>query len=375
MKHILRGRPQGHLQCTECRAGFLHKESARRAQQPCYEQPLPHGHRYDREHVVYPTWYDQGNGHGPDRLCDEPGCICVQHTCDCDVCTEQLQVPVLNILNDSQEGQTGKRDAMSHEIETHLPAALRKYVVRHLECETQGQVDLMTACKNLDMGNSNNSAKIRLTNDALGALLDICREWKANSTNGAEVMAWKSVLTRHELDYQPEDPRQRRHEFKMPGSLASGMPGQYWTLKDNPEILADLEACTWAKNGGSGRVTYATLGWLLDRAKSYSVHGTGAAQRAGTKFLDTYTEAYEETVRLVNGYLEAADDEPAEAEVIEDQAPAADVGQESAEGAAPVQAGKSEVGPVPENFVWMAEHADTETARAWWARRVASWGR
>ncbi|MGW2539295.1 hypothetical protein ACWC5I_00085 [Kitasatospora sp. NPDC001574] len=261
---------------------------------------------------------------------------------------------------------------MSHEIVTHLPAALRKHATNTMECETDGQYDLMNACKALDMGKSNCSTTVPLTNAALGALLDVCRDWKANSKNGNETQAAKTVLTRHELDFEPEDPRQRRHQFKMPGSIASDMPGQYWTLENCPEILADLKACTWAENGGSGRVTYATLGWLLDRAKSHSIHGTGASQRAGRKFLATYTGAYEETGRLVDGYLgTGADQAPAEVEVEETTV---NEDQEPAEASTPVQARKS-IGPVPENWVYMAENADTPTARAWWARKVEQWGR
>ncbi|MCX4685494.1 hypothetical protein OG401_14420 [Kitasatospora purpeofusca] len=262
---------------------------------------------------------------------------------------------------------------MSHEIVTHLPAALRKHAVRDLECETDGQYDLMNACKSLDMGKSNCSTTVPLTNDALGALLDICRDWKANSKNGNEVMAGKSVLTRHELDYQPEDPRERRHEVKMPKSLGSYVNSQIrqGSLKNSPEVRAELDACMNGDTSLSGRVTYATLGWLLNIAKSNSIHGAGAEQRAGRKFLDTYTEAYEQTGRLVNGYLGTDDEDGqalAEVGAIEDQ------DQEPAEEATAEQAGKS-VGPIPENFVFMAENADTKTARAWWARKVASWGR
>ncbi|MFD4904970.1 hypothetical protein [Kitasatospora purpeofusca] len=368
---------------------------------------------------------------------------------------------------------------MSHEIVTHLPAALRKHAVRDLECETDGQFDLMNACKALDMGKSNCSTKVPLTNAALGALLDVCREW-LSSSNGNEVMAAKSVLNLHELDFEPEDPRQRRHGVKMPKSLGSYVATQLTQgfLKD-PDLLSELKACTNGDLSFSGRVTFSTLGWLLKFAESHSLNGTGANQRAGRKFVATYTEVYEETGRLVDGYLgkgEGTDQAPAE--VIEDQAPevteepiptavegrawekdklfryvdwsdrpiyfwfggvvkdgpADPVGalvsitwseskrgrnllrdvdsgeivatvhssalvwatpvdrsgveettvgrgheladgedQEPAVEAAPEQAGKS-VGPVPENWVFMAENADTLTAQAWWARKVASWG-
>ncbi|MET8702756.1 hypothetical protein ABZW10_28435 [Kitasatospora sp. NPDC004723] len=354
---------------------------------------------------------------------------------------------------------------MSHEIVTHMPAALRKFATNKMECETDGQFDLMNACKALDMGKSNNSTKVPLTNDALGALLDICREW-LTSGNGNEVMAGKSVLNRHELDYKPEDPRERRHQFQLPNSLNSYVQSQITQgfLSDRPELLAELDACSYTSSGLSGRVTYITLGWLLDVARSNAIHGAGAIQRAGKKFVEQYTEDYEQTVRLVNGYLGTDDDQapaevehqdqaeapssapewssgplrdvpgqlrsqrvrilyggragarspqpteatpagitytgegryeitsletgeelvtlglssklwwarlddheqPPEVEVIEDQEPA--------EEAVPAQAGKS-VGPVPANWVDLAATADTLTARAWWARRVASWGK
>ncbi|WP_043470264.1 hypothetical protein [Kitasatospora sp. MBT66] len=273
---------------------------------------------------------------------------------------------------------------MSHEILTHMPAQLRKYVVREMECETPGQFDLMNACKALDMGKSNNSAKVPLTNDALGALLEICRDW-LDDRNFGKVTAAKSVLIRHELDYVPVDPRERRHEVKFPASLAHYLSGEK-AQGESPEILADLERCTWSKTSTQGRVRYATLTWMLKNAEACSIHLSGAVQRSGKRFLTTYQPAWEETGRLIDKYEKAAavaDQVPAEVEhqdqaeveVIEDQEPADNADQEAEGEAAPVQAGKSESGPAPANWVDLAESADTETARAWWARKVASWGR
>lgn len=91
MKHTLRGHVSGRFQCTLCRAAFLTKESARRSAESCAEYERCHGHRYEREHVLYPFSYTRGDGHGPDRLCDEANCgVCVGHDCDCDVCGERL---------------------------------------------------------------------------------------------------------------------------------------------------------------------------------------------------------------------------------------------------------------------------------------------
>ncbi|MGQ5602939.1 hypothetical protein [Streptomyces sp. EKS3.2] len=80
--------------------------------------PLAHGHRYEREHVLYPFSYDRGDGYGPDRLCDVIDCpACVGHSCDCDVCTDQLEAPSLKVLNDSQENGNRKRSPNWEEVE------------------------------------------------------------------------------------------------------------------------------------------------------------------------------------------------------------------------------------------------------------------
>ncbi|WP_416972528.1 hypothetical protein [Streptomyces sp. 4F14] len=54
--------------------------------------------------MLYPYSYNRGDGYGPDRLCDVVDCwLCVGHTCDCDVCADQLKAPDLKVLHDSQE--------------------------------------------------------------------------------------------------------------------------------------------------------------------------------------------------------------------------------------------------------------------------------
>ncbi|WAB08852.1 hypothetical protein SEA_SUCCESS_73 [Streptomyces phage Success] len=106
----MRLRPEGHYQCTGCRAAFASESRALGSSFKCPGVPLAHGHPYEREHVLYPYSYNRGDGYGPDRLCDEVGCsVCVGHTCDCDVCTERIEVPALKVLNDSREHGNTKR--------------------------------------------------------------------------------------------------------------------------------------------------------------------------------------------------------------------------------------------------------------------------
>ncbi|MFF9667243.1 hypothetical protein ACF1FY_34865, partial [Streptomyces althioticus] len=443
--------------------------------------------------ILYPTSYDPGTGHGPDPLCDDSGCICVRHSCDCDVCRDDLNIPGLKSLLDSQE--TEREGTMaSHLIPVEMPAQLRKFAVYKLVPDTDGQHELSTLCKAANEGRSNSASVIGLTNVALGAALEIAREWR-HSKNGNEIQAGRTLLKHYEMTYVPEDPRERRHEFKMPASLSDGIPGQTWALKARPGIAADLKGCSWTKTGGSGRVTYETMGWLLEWAERHVRADHPAGQRAGKRFIETYRLAWEETGRLIKDYLNEGTDRPeeldgdqepeelvvegeasqpktvgrewkksklsryvrwddrpsyfwfggvakqgdpdsvgtlvsltwheskrgqnllrdvdsgdvvatvhsssqvwatpvdrpesAEVEVTEGQEPtevehqdqesaaelADDDGQAPEEEAAFTSAGESEVGPVPENWLYMAEYADTETARAWWARKVASWGR
>lgn len=92
------------MQCTACRAAFLTKGSARLSVASCPGFPMAHGHRYEREHVIYPFSFNRGDGYGPDRLCDVIDCAqCVGHDCDCDVCTDRLEIPSLRILMDNHD--------------------------------------------------------------------------------------------------------------------------------------------------------------------------------------------------------------------------------------------------------------------------------
>ncbi|WP_338781717.1 hypothetical protein [Streptomyces sp. DG1A-41] len=60
--------------------------------------------------MLYPFSYNRGDGYGPDRLCDVIDCmLCVGHSCDCEVCTNQLEAPALKVLNDSHEHGNRKR--------------------------------------------------------------------------------------------------------------------------------------------------------------------------------------------------------------------------------------------------------------------------
>ncbi|WP_405978838.1 hypothetical protein [Streptomyces sp. NBC_00158] len=117
MRHQLRKRPEGRLQCTLCRAAFRDRESASRSRFTCPGEHLAHGLSGQREHLVYPTWArdrtcggwgcdepDPQHWHGPDPLCDWPGCDLCLHDCDCDVCEGHVHAPGLNRLHDSHEG-------------------------------------------------------------------------------------------------------------------------------------------------------------------------------------------------------------------------------------------------------------------------------
>ncbi|MER6086522.1 hypothetical protein [Streptomyces bluensis] len=110
MRHRVRKHPDDRFQCTRCRAAFVTEARALKSTFKCPEEPLAHGHPYEREHVLYPFSYDRGDGYGPDRLCDVIDCpLCVGHACDCDVCTEQLEAPSLKVLIDSHEHGNRKR--------------------------------------------------------------------------------------------------------------------------------------------------------------------------------------------------------------------------------------------------------------------------
>ncbi len=237
----------------------------------------------------------------------------MSHNCDCDVCRGSVDVPALNILNDSHEEEV--KVIMTNKIETHVPAALRKWAVRSLDVQTQDEQSLVDACKATGLGNSQRSSTIPLTNGALGVLIRQARKWGASS-NGNEVMASKSVLSRHELNYEPDDPRERVHAVKMPKSVMSYVqPSNRGSSHgESPQTIRDdLNRMSWTNGGASGRVRVETLGFLLDKMRHLRSHPHPATQRAASKFVTTYTETYEQSLRLINGYLGS--------EVEEDQAP------------------------------------------------------
>ncbi|MFF5371325.1 hypothetical protein [Streptomyces sp. NPDC013187] len=118
MRHTTRAHPEGRFQCTGCRAAFATQEGARASKFECPGEPLAHGHPYEREHVLYPFSYNRGDGYGPDRLCDVVDCpLCVGHSCDCEVCADQLNVPSLKVLNDSHEHGNRKRSPNWEEVD------------------------------------------------------------------------------------------------------------------------------------------------------------------------------------------------------------------------------------------------------------------
>ncbi|WP_435270939.1 DUF6884 domain-containing protein [Streptomyces sp. 1222.5] len=205
-----------------------------------------------------------------------------------------------------------------------VPAQLRKHVSRNVKPKTQGERELLAAC---DAGarelerqgrNNMNSIDLELTNEALGAVLKLARGW-LDSDNGNNVMAAKSML-KFELEYEPDDPREIRHEVKFPKSVAGLFPSLYEMKRDNSKgipkaVKAELSQMSWATAGTSGRVTNATLGWLLDYLKKQWDHPTPSVQRAARKFIGTYTQQYEQTQRLINGYLGTGEDEDQAPEV------------------------------------------------------------
>ncbi|MFJ8699474.1 DUF6884 domain-containing protein [Streptomyces ardesiacus] len=193
-----------------------------------------------------------------------------------------------------------------------VPAQLRKHVLRTVEPDTKGERELIAACqagaKELERQGRNNmnTIELELTNDALGVVLDLARDW-LDDDNGNNVMAAKSML-KFELEYEPDDPREIRHAVKMPKS-AMGLFQTPYSLefKKNTSIPKpvkyELKHMSWASNGLSGRITNETLGWFLDQMKRQWDHPTPAVQRAVRKFIGTYTEPYEKTQRLINGYV------------------------------------------------------------------------
>ncbi|MYX26068.1 hypothetical protein GTY75_05190 [Streptomyces sp. SID8381] len=206
-----------------------------------------------------------------------------------------------------------------------VPAQLRKHVIREVKPRTQGERELMAACKagaaELERQglNNMNSIDLDLTNEALGVALKLARRW-LDSDNGNNVMAAKSML-KYELEYTPDDPREIRHEVKLPKSLAGCFDAPYTsefkTSKRIPKAVKDdMQGMSWQSNGTTGRVRNVALGWFLEKANYFAgMHPTPTVQRAAKKFVSTYTEPYERTQRLINGYLGTGEDEEQAPEV------------------------------------------------------------
>ncbi|MFJ5882686.1 hypothetical protein [Kitasatospora cineracea] len=243
---------------------------------------------------------------------------------------------------DSQEGEKTPKEKIvtAGRIEMHLHAALRKHITDYLTPDTDDHHDLITACKELRMGRSNNSTTVWVTNGALGVALDICRGW-LNDSNGSRVMAAKSTLKRHELEHVPDDPSERRYEFTMAKSLAISVPQRLWFVEKDtdadPRILEDLKPLGW-HSGVTGRVRPASLRWLLAYAEAQLNQDHSAVKRAARKFIDTHGPIYAETLRQTTEFEAGGartpepvevekpeDQEEPEAEENEDQAPAAEV--------------------------------------------------
>lgn len=204
-----------------------------------------------------------------------------------------------------------------------VPGQIRRHVLKNVTPKTQGERDLMAACvagaKELEAQemSSLNTTDLHVTNAALGVALDIARGW-LDSENGNNVMAGKSML-KFELEYEPDDPREIRHEIKMPKSLSGQFAEQYgydpkkWLKEDNV-VRFDLDCMSWTSTGASGRVRAETLGWFLGKTDRLKDHPRPAVQRAAKKFIATYTEPYETTQRLIKGYLAIDEDQESEPE-------------------------------------------------------------
>ncbi|MFC9591535.1 hypothetical protein ACFTUC_17315 [Streptomyces sp. NPDC056944] len=195
----------------------------------------------------------------------------------------------------------------------HVPGQIRRHVLKkgRAAAVTPGEVHLYAACQEGARAlesrgmNSLNSIDLSLTNAALGAALEIARDW-LTSDNGNNVMAAKSLL-KFELEYEPSDPREIRHGIKMPKSLSGyfvipyGSPSPY--EKESETIQADMGRMSWTTTGASGRVRAETLGFLLRKMTGMADHPHPATSRAAKKFASTYTGAYETTQKLITSYL------------------------------------------------------------------------
>ncbi|MER6102412.1 DUF6884 domain-containing protein [Streptomyces sp. NPDC001832] len=200
-----------------------------------------------------------------------------------------------------------------------VPGQIRRHVLKAGKSNSSqpGWVDLYAACQAGDSElkrqgmNTLNTIELHLTNAAIGSALDIARSW-LDSDNGNNVMAGKSML-KFELEYEPDDPREIRHAIKMPKSIAGyfepkyGHPSPY---KGESEVIkADMERMSWTATGAQGRVRAETLGLILNKMDRLKYHDHSAVARASKKFVDTFTEPYERTQRLISGYLSMAEGE------------------------------------------------------------------
>ncbi|MFI1530036.1 DUF6884 domain-containing protein [Streptomyces griseus] len=206
---------------------------------------------------------------------------------------------------------------MPKTITLPVPGQIRRHVLKNLKPQTQGERDLLDASRDgaaeLEAKgmNSLNTIELHLTNDAIGSALEIARDW-LDSDNSNNIMAGKSML-KFELEYEPDDPREIRHEIKMPKSLSVHFAPTYgqkpWADDKSQLVKTDMGRMLWSTTGGRGRVRAETLGALLKVITPWGEsHPQPAAARAAKKFSATYTEPYEKTMRLVNGHL-GADDE------------------------------------------------------------------
>ncbi|MFI8815712.1 MULTISPECIES: DUF6884 domain-containing protein [unclassified Streptomyces] len=209
---------------------------------------------------------------------------------------------------------------MPKTITLPVPGQIRRHVLKNLKPKSQGERDLLGASRDgaaeLEAKgmNSLNTIPLHLTNDAVGSALEIARGW-LDSDNGNNVMAGKSML-KFELEFEPDDPREIRHEIKMPKSLSVYFAPAYgqkpWDDDKSQVIKTDMGRMSWATAGGRGRVRAETLGALLTVIAPWGdSHPQPAAARAARKFTQTYTEPYEKTMRLVNGHLGAEDGDQA----------------------------------------------------------------
>jgi hypothetical protein len=199
-----------------------------------------------------------------------------------------------------------------------IPGQIRRHVLKNVKPRTQGERDLMAACvegaKYLEANemSSLNTVDLNVTNDALGVTLRIARDW-LDSDNGNDVMAGKSML-KFELEYEPDDPREIRHEIKLPKSLATSFDAPYTREFKNSKripaaVKADMKGMSWTSTGAAGKVRAEGLGWFLDRMNGLKDNPHPATSRAAKKFTATYADPYEKTMRLINGYLGTGEDE------------------------------------------------------------------